>query len=67
MLYIAPVEGLCYTILGMSFMNISQKAPLGFQFIVSAFCLYGFFGCTTLQAKPTFEVGQIYDVAEQNF
>lgn len=51
--------------LRMRLMNISQIKPLAFQFIFSALCIYGLFGCTTLQAKPSFEVGQIYDVSDQ--
>ena len=51
--------------LPMSLMYISQFRPLVFPFLLSALFLYGLFGCTTLQAKPSFEVGQIYHVSDQ--
>jgi len=51
--------------LRMRLMNISQIKPLVIQFIFSALFIYGHLGCTTLQAKPSFEVGQIYDVSDQ--
>ena len=38
---------------------------LAFSFILMALSIYGPFGCTTLQAKAPFEIGQIYDVSEQ--
>ncbi|MDH5562004.1 MAG: ChaN family lipoprotein [Nitrospirota bacterium] len=51
--------------LRMKLRNISQIKPLVFQFIFSALFIYGHLGCTTLQPKPSFEVGQIYDVSDQ--
>ena len=33
--------------------------------ILVSVLLYGCVGCTTLQAQPSFEIGQIYDVAKQ--
>ena len=59
------MKGLCYTMLRMKLRNISQIKPLVFQFIFSALFIYGHLGCTTLQPKPSFEVGQIYDVSDQ--
>ena len=49
----------------MSLVNISRLTPLAFSFILIALSTYGPFGCTTLQAKPPLEVGQIYNVSEQ--
>ena len=51
--------------LPMSLMYISRFRPPVFPFLLSALFLYGLFGCTTLQAKPSFEVGQIYQVSNQ--
>jgi len=48
----------------MLLMNISRFRPRIFQPIVRALCIFGLFGCSTLQAKPTFEVDQIHNVAE---
>ncbi len=46
-------------------MNISRVQPLVFIIAFSIFSACGAVGCATLQAKPLFEVGQIYDVAEK--
>ena len=51
--------------LRMRLMNIFQIKPLVFRFIFSALFIQGLFGCTTLQAKPSFEVGQLYDVSNK--
>ena len=48
-----------------SLVNISRLKPLAFMFVFIALSIYGLFGCATLQAKPTLEVGQIYNVSEQ--
>ena len=45
--------------------NISRLKPLAFMFVLIALSIYGPFGCATIQAKPTLEVGQIYNVSEQ--
>ncbi len=49
----------------MILVNIFRLKLLAFSFIIIALSTYGPFGCTTLQAKPTFEVDQIYNVSEQ--
>ncbi len=49
----------------MNLMNISRLHTLAFILAFSIFSLCGSVGCSTLHAKPPFEVGQIYDVAEQ--
>ncbi len=46
--------------------NISRLKPLAFMFVLIALSIYGPFGCATIQAKPTLEVGQIYNVSEQS-
>ena len=50
--------------LRMNLMKISRFRPRIFQPIVRALCIFGLFGCSTLHAKPAFEVGQIHNVAE---
>ena len=49
----------------VSLVNIFRPKLLALSFILIALSTYGPFGCTTLQAKPAFEVGQIYNVSEQ--
>lgn len=62
---VAPVKGLWYTMLRMKPMNFSRLKPLVCPFIFSAISFAVLLGCTTLQAKPSFKVGQIYHVADQ--
>jgi len=49
----------------MSLVNTSRLKYLALVVIFGVLSLSGSFGCTTLHAKPTFEVGQIYNVSEQ--
>ncbi len=49
----------------MNLMNISRLQPLVVTIAFGIFSLCGSVGCSTLQAKPPFEVGQIYQVSEQ--
>jgi uncharacterized iron-regulated protein len=49
----------------VSLVNIFRPKLLAVSFILLALSTYGPFGCTTLQAKPALEVGQIYNVSEQ--
>ncbi len=49
----------------MNLLNIARLRPLVFQCIIIVLFIYGVWGCATLQAKPTFQVGQIYDVSKQ--
>ena len=46
-------------------MDISRFKPLIVSFIFNTILIYGILGCTTLHAKPSFEVGQIYQVSDQ--
>ena len=51
--------------LPMSLINMTRLRPLVFQLNLIALLVYGSFGCTTLEAQPTLQVGQIYNVAEK--
>jgi uncharacterized iron-regulated protein len=48
----------------MNLQTISLFSSQVFLTIISALCIFGFFGCSTLQAKPALELGQIHNVAE---
>ncbi|MEX2492762.1 MAG: ChaN family lipoprotein [Nitrospirales bacterium] len=52
--------------LDMKPMNISRLPSLVFPFALRIVIIYGFLGCTAVQVKPSFEVGQIYRVSDQN-
>ena len=62
---IAPIQGLWYTMLLMRFENFFCRKSLAYRLLLIALFFFGLFGCTTLQAKPPFEVGQIYQVSDQ--
>lgn len=57
--------GLWYTMLPMRLTNISQVNVLISLCLLYSFFIYGPLGCTTIQAKPSFAVGQIYHVSDQ--
>ncbi len=49
-------------------MSLIKKFPMHpciLQFILNVLFFHGLLGCTTLQAKSTFQIGQIYHVAER--
>ena len=49
----------------MNLMNISRVQPLVFIIAFGLLSLCGSVGCSTLQAKPPFEVGQIYQTSDK--
>ena len=49
----------------MRLANILRRSPLPLQLILMVFFMDGLCGCTTLHAKPSFEVGQIYQVSDR--
>ena len=64
--FLAPVSRLCYTMLNMGQIHISRLKSLVFLPILCAISFSALFGCTTLQAKSSFAVGQIYQVSDQS-
>ena len=51
---------------GMRLLTIFPIKKLIFPYLFGALFFFGLFGCTTLQAKPSFKVGQIYQVSDQS-
>ncbi len=49
----------------MKLRKILPFRPPFFLFVLSTLCLSGIFACTTLQANPTFSVGQIYQTSDR--
>ncbi len=49
----------------INLLNMARLKLVIFQFLILVFFINGVLGCTTHQAKPTFQVGQIYDVSKQ--
>ena len=63
--FIARMRGLWYTMCRMKLMNFSRLKPLFFQLVICSLFITGLIGCATLQATPSFEIGQIYRVSNQ--
>ena len=49
----------------MKLMIFSRLKPPFFQFLFCSIFITGLFGCSTLQATPTLEIGKIYRVSDQ--